>query len=110
MTNSGNILWADDEIDLLKPHILFLESKGYTVQGVTNGLDALEKVQDINDPIQAMQILKTAFSIDVSPIVAMARYENGNAIDPISTYRSMDYKKKKSLIRKSSSGSSSGIV
>ena len=46
MTNSGNILWADDEIDLLKPHILFLESKGYTVQGVTNGLDALEKVQE----------------------------------------------------------------
>ena len=57
-----------------------------------------------------MQILKTAFSIDVSSIVAMARYENGNAIDPISTYRSMDYKKKKSLIRNSSSGSSSGIV
>ena len=24
-----NILWADDEIDLLKPHILFLKSKGY---------------------------------------------------------------------------------
>jgi len=47
MTNSGNILWADDEIDLLKPHILFLESKGYTVQGVTNGLDALEKVQEL---------------------------------------------------------------
>jgi DNA-binding NtrC family response regulator len=46
MTNSGNILWADDEIDLLKPHILFLESKGYDVQGVTNGLDALEKVQE----------------------------------------------------------------
>ena len=46
MTNSGNILWADDEIDLLKPHILFLESKVYDVQGVTNGLDALEKVQE----------------------------------------------------------------
>ena len=46
MTNSGNILWADDEIDLLKPHILFLESKGYRVEGVTNGLDALEKVQE----------------------------------------------------------------
>ena len=70
----------------------------------------LEKVQDMNDPIQAMQILKTAFSIDVSSVVAMARYENGNAIDPISTYRSMDYKKKKALIRKSSSDSSSGIV
>ena len=72
--------------------------------------DTLEKVQDINDPIQAMQILKNAFSIDVSSLVAMARYENGNAIDPISTYRSMDYKKKKALIRSSSSGSSSGIV
>ena len=46
MTNSGNILWADDEIDLLKPHILFLESKGYTVEGVTNGLDALELAQN----------------------------------------------------------------
>jgi len=39
MNNSGNILWADDEIDLLKPHILFLQSKGYTVEGVTNGQD-----------------------------------------------------------------------
>ncbi len=45
MTIAGNILWADDEIDLLKPHILFLESKGYTVEGVTNGLDALEIAQ-----------------------------------------------------------------
>lgn len=46
MTNSGNILWADDEIDLLKPHILFLESKGYKVEGVTNGQDALEIAQN----------------------------------------------------------------
>ena len=31
------VLWADDEIDLLRPHILFLESKGYKVQAVPNG-------------------------------------------------------------------------
>ncbi len=37
-----NILWADDEIDLLKPHILFLNEKGYKVKTVTNGNDALE--------------------------------------------------------------------
>lgn len=37
-----NILWADDEIDLLKPHILFLEEKGYEVITVNNGDDALE--------------------------------------------------------------------
>lgn len=36
------ILWADDEIDLLKPHILFLKSKGYDVETVSNGRDALD--------------------------------------------------------------------
>lgn len=35
------ILWADDEIDLLKPHILFLNEKGYHVTTFTNGNDAL---------------------------------------------------------------------
>lgn len=42
MEKNGNILWADDEIDLLKPHILFLKQKGYEVETVNNGNDALE--------------------------------------------------------------------
>lgn len=42
----GKILWADDEIELLKPHILFLEAKGYSVDPVTNGMDAVDKVQE----------------------------------------------------------------
>ena len=42
----GKILWADDEIELLKPHILFLESKGYSVDRVTNGADAIEKAEE----------------------------------------------------------------
>ena len=33
-----SILWADDEIDLLKPHILFLKNKGYDVTSVNSGL------------------------------------------------------------------------
>ncbi len=37
-----NILWVDDEIDLLKPHILFLEKKGYSVSTCNNGADAIE--------------------------------------------------------------------
>lgn len=37
------ILWADDEIDLLKPHILFLTNKGYDITAVNNGLEAVEK-------------------------------------------------------------------
>lgn len=40
------ILWADDEIDLLKPHILFLESKGYEVVSVNNGISAVEKCSE----------------------------------------------------------------
>jgi CheY-like chemotaxis protein len=43
-----NILWADDEIDLLKPYILFLEAKGYTVTPVNNGIDALEIAENQN--------------------------------------------------------------
>lgn len=36
------ILWADDEIDVLRPHILFLEEKGYEVTSVNSGQDALD--------------------------------------------------------------------
>jgi len=38
------ILWADDEIELLKPHIFFLEKKGYEVTSVNSGSDALEEI------------------------------------------------------------------
>ena len=72
--------------------------------------DLLNELQDANDTIGAMQLLKTAFNTDVNPIVSMARYENSNAIDPISIYRSLNYKKNKSKVRTSSKGSSSGIV
>jgi len=37
-----SILWADDEIDLLKPHILFLQQRGYDITPVNNGSDAVE--------------------------------------------------------------------
>jgi CheY-like chemotaxis protein len=37
-----SILWADDEIDLLKPHIMFLEQRGYDITPVNNASDAVE--------------------------------------------------------------------
>ncbi|MBD0255744.1 MAG: bifunctional response regulator/alkaline phosphatase family protein [Cytophagales bacterium] len=43
-----SILWADDEIDLLKPHILFLRNKGYDVTPVNSGSDALDKCNEQN--------------------------------------------------------------
>ncbi len=66
------ILWADDEIDLLKPHILFLEKKGYHVTTVNSGNEAVELVEeeffdivflDENMPgisgLEALQAIKT---------------------------------------------------
>jgi len=42
------ILWVDDEIDLLKPHILFLEKKNYNVTPCLSGTEALELIDDNN--------------------------------------------------------------
>lgn len=36
------ILWIDDEIELLKPHIILLKQRGYDVETATNGEDAIE--------------------------------------------------------------------
>lgn len=47
MTKQIRILWADDEIELLKPHIMFLESKGYHVTPVNNGVVAVEESKRI---------------------------------------------------------------
>lgn len=43
-----SILWADDEIDLLKPHTLFLEKKGYDVTTVNSGADAIDKIDKMH--------------------------------------------------------------
>ncbi len=43
-----SVLWADDEIDLLKPHILFLKDKGYDIITATSGDEAIELVDKNN--------------------------------------------------------------
>lgn len=40
------ILWVDDEVDLLKPHIIFLENKGYNVDTRISGTEALEAIEE----------------------------------------------------------------
>ena len=61
MSKTYKILWADDEIDLLKPHILFLESKGYQVSSVLSGTDAIEAVERENyDLISLMKTCRAA--------------------------------------------------
>lgn len=42
MTKNGTLLWVDDEMELLRAHIIFLEKKGYEVVTVNNGDDAID--------------------------------------------------------------------
>ena len=42
--SNGRLLWVDDEIDMLRPHIIFLTSRGYEVVSATNGSDAIDLV------------------------------------------------------------------
>jgi len=46
--NKIKILWADDEIDMLKPHIIFLESKNYEVTTCKSGMEAIEQIDSQN--------------------------------------------------------------
>lgn len=46
--NNIKILWVDDEIDLLKPHIMFLESRNYEVTTSKSGTEALEQIENEN--------------------------------------------------------------
>ena len=40
------ILWVDDEVELLKPHVLFLKQKGYEVDTCNNGYDAIDMASE----------------------------------------------------------------
>lgn len=46
MAKNGTLLWIDDEIELLRAHILFLKGKDYDVDTVTNGRDALDRCRE----------------------------------------------------------------
>jgi len=75
MQNGKKLLWVDDEIDLLKPHLRFLADKGYTVDTATNGEDAISMVKEqqydlvfIDEMMPGMGGLKTLSEMkDVQP-------------------------------------------
>ena len=71
---------------------------------------ALSAAQDANDALTATQQLRLAFRTDVEPILAMARFEKGGAIDLLGTYRAAGYRAKVAEIRPAVVGGSGGIV
>ena len=90
--NPITILWADDEIDLLKPHIMFLRSKGYDPVTVNNGRDALELVGsrhfdlvilDENMPgLTGLETLQRIKEIaPQTPVIMITKSEEENIMD-----------------------------
>lgn len=71
---------------------------------------ALTGFQDSNDALMATTTLKHGFRTDVEPILAMARLEQGGAIDPVAAYRSSGYRAQVSADRPAVSGAGGGIV
>ncbi|HEV7344864.1 MAG TPA: L-rhamnose catabolism isomerase [Devosia sp.] len=72
--------------------------------------DALKAAQEANDALAATQALRLAYRTDVEPLLAMARYEQGGAIDLLQTYRASGYRAKIAEIRPEVAAGSSGIV
>ena len=70
----------------------------------------LTAAQDGNDALAATQALRQAYRTDVEPILAMARLEQGGAIDLLATYRASGYRAKVAEIRPEIAAGSSGIV
>jgi L-rhamnose isomerase/sugar isomerase len=72
--------------------------------------EALAHAQQANDALGAHLELKRAFTIDVSPLLAMARRRAGGAIAPIEAYRASGYRARKAKERPAVAGTSAGIV
>ena len=100
--SNNRILWADDEIDLLKPHIMFLRNKGYDVATVNNGIDALTMVEqtsfdliflDENMPgltgLETLQRIKL-INPDV-PVIMITKSEEENIMDQAVGSKIADY-------------------
>jgi len=87
-----------------------IEVRRAYVQALLVDRDALSEYQENNDPLMALQTLKAAYNTDVSPILAMARYQSGGAIDPLNTYRESGYRAEKTKERPKVSGAGGGIV
>ena len=80
------ILWVDDEIDLLKPHIIFLEQKNYSVTKCNSGTEALEILDDqkfdivfLDENMPGLKGLETLNEIkekqDTLPVVMITKSE-----------------------------------
>lgn len=100
--NNERILWVDDEIEMLKPHIIFIQSKGYGIETVTNGHDAIEMCREkeydlifLDENMPGLTGLETLTRIkDIRPnvpIVMITKSEEENIMDMAIGQKIADY-------------------
>ena len=99
---TGHLLWVDDEIEMLRAHIIFLEKKGYDVTTVNNGNDAIEECRKHNfdlvlldemmPGITGLETLQQIKDISPStPIVMVTKSEEENIMDQAIGQKIADY-------------------
>lgn len=100
--NSVKILWVDDEIELLKPHIFFLQGKGYDVTTCNNGYDALDLAAAnpydliiLDEMMPGMTGLETLPRIKeirpTTPVIMVTKSEEENIMDKAVGSKIADY-------------------
>lgn len=96
------ILWVDDEIELLKPYILFLEEKGYALDSVNSGRDAIDACGDtfydmifLDEHMPGLSGLETLSEISAmhptTPVVMITKSEDEGIMDKAIGKKIADY-------------------
>lgn len=102
MSTQYTILWADDEIDLLKPLLMFLRTKGYEVVPVNNGRDALALADEnppdliiLDENMPGLTGLETLSRLKIShpgiPVIMITKSEEENIMDQAVGSKIADY-------------------
>ena len=100
--SNGLLLWVDDEIELLKAHIIFLEKKGYEVVTVSNGPDAIDQCRQqtfdlvlLDEQMPGLSGLETLQQIKeiqpATPVVMVTKSEEENIMDQAIGSKIADY-------------------
>ena len=100
--NNGLLLWVDDEIELLKAYIIFLEKKGYEVVTVSNGADAIDQCRAqtfdlvlLDEQMPGLSGLETLQRIKeiqpATPIVMVTKSEEENIMEQAIGSKIADY-------------------
>ena len=101
MTN-GQLLWVDDEMELLRAHIIFLEKKGYEVECVSNGTDAIDLCRTrsfdlvlLDEQMPGLSGLETLQRIKellpATPVVMVTKSEEENIMNQAIGQKIADY-------------------